>query len=224
MFTSILNSGEVSLSMSEAGLCVIAAILLGLVIGWVYMACGSYSKNFVVTLVMLPVLIQVVIMMVNGNLGTGVAVLGAFSLIRFRSVPGSSREIVNIFFSMAVGLAAGTGYLTFALFITAVVCLVQLALYKSGFGEKKNGEKLLKIVIPENLDYETVFDDIFGAFTKTAELERVKTTNLGSMYELDYRVFLKEPGMEKEMLDEIRCRNGNLTVVCGRTIGGREEL
>lgn len=224
MFTSILSSGDVSLSMGEAGICVAAALGLGLVIGWVYMQCGPYTKNFVVTLALLPVLIQIVIMMVNGNLGTGVAVLGAFSLIRFRSVPGTSREITNIFFSMAVGLAAGTGYLTFALFITVAVCLVQAALYRSGFGETKSGEKLLKITIPENLDYETVFDDIFGEFTRTAELERVKTTNLGSMYELDYRVFLKTPGTEKRLMDEIRCRNGNLTVVCGRTIGGREEL
>lgn len=224
MFTSIISSGDAGMSMSEAGLCVMAALLLGLLIGWVYMACGPYSKNFVVTLVTLPVLIQIVIMMVNGNLGTGVAVLGAFSLIRFRSVPGTSREITNIFFSMAVGLAGGTGYLTFALFITVVVCLMQVALYRSGFGETKEGEKLLKITIPENLDYETVFDDIFGEFTKKAELERVKTTNLGSMYELDYRIFMRGPGLEKQMVDEIRCRNGNLTVICGRTICGKEEL
>lgn len=224
MFTSVLNSADASLSISGAAMCVAVALLLGLIIGGTYMLCGSYSKNFVVTLALLPVLIQVVIMMVNGNLGTGVAVLGAFSLIRFRSVPGTSREITNIFFSMAVGLAAGTGYLTFAMFVTVVICILEIALYRSPFGQQRDGEKWLKVTIPEHLDYETVFDDIFASFTQKAALERVKTTNLGSMYELDYRISMKGQGGEKAMIDEIRCRNGNLTVICSRGIVGKEEL
>lgn len=224
MFTSILNQAEGALSIPEAGICMAAALIMGLCIGITYMACGTYTKNFVVTLTILPVLVQIVILMVNGNLGTGVAVLGAFSLIRFRSVPGTSREITNIFFAMAAGLAAGTGYLTFAAFATVVLCLIQLVLYKSPFGKEDREEKNLKILIPENLDYEGLFDDIFQSYTKTVQLERVRTTNLGSMFELQYQIRLKNSAQEKEMLDEIRCRNGNLTIVCGRCGYGREEL
>lgn len=224
MFTSILNSAEGALSIGEAGICLIAALVLGFFIGLTYMACGAYTKNFVVTLVTLPVLIQIVILMVNGNLGTGVAVLGAFSLIRFRSVPGTSREITNIFFAMAVGLAVGTGYLTFAAFAVVMLCGIQIVLYKSSFAQECEDERTLKITLPENLDYEGVFDDIFEGHTATARLERVRTTNLGSMFELQYQIRMKKGKGEKEMIDAIRCRNGNLTIVCQRTGVGREEL
>lgn len=224
MFTSILNNAEGALSIGEAGMCLVAALVLGFLIGLTYMSCGTYTKNFTVTLVTLPVLIQIVILMVNGNLGTGVAVLGAFSLIRFRSVPGTAREITNIFFAMAAGLAVGTGYLTFAAFAVVVLCGIQLILYKGPFGEEDGGDKSLKITIPENLDYEGIFDDIFEKHTNGARLERVRTTNLGSMFELQYQIRMKKGKREKEMIDEIRCRNGNLTIVCQRAGVGREEL
>lgn len=224
MFTSVLNSAEGALSMGDAGICLAAALALGVCIGITYMACGPYTKNFVVTLVTLPVLIQIVILMVNGNLGTGVAVLGAFSLIRFRSVPGTSREITNIFFAMAVGLAAGTGYLTFAAFAAAMLCAIQLVLYKSSFARESEEERSLKITIPENLDYEGIFDDVFEGYAKTARLERVRTTNLGSLFELQYQIRMKRGKKEKEMIDELRCRNGNLPIVCQRAGLGREEL
>ena len=224
MFTSILNSAEGVLSIGEAGICLMAALVFGFFIALTYMSCGTYTKNFVVTLVTLPVLIQIVILMVNGNLGTGVAVLGAFSLIRFRSVPGTSREITNIFFAMAAGLAAGTGYLSFAAFMVIVLCSIQLILYKTSFAQDNEGERSLKITIPENLDYEGIFDDIFKNYTKMAQLERVRTTNLGSMFELQYQIKMKKEKREKEMIDDIRCRNGNLTIVCQRAGIGREEL
>ena len=224
MFTSILNNAQGALSISEAGICMMTALILGLLIGLTYMACGPYTKNFVVTLTTLPVLIQIVILMVNGNLGTGVAVLGAFSLIRFRSVPGTSREITNIFFAMAVGLAAGTGYLSFAVFAALTLCLIQLMLYKMPFANEDREDKNLKILIPEDLNYEGIFDDVFEKYARRVQLNQVKTTNLGSMFELHYQVRLKDKNREKEMLDEIRCRNGNLTIVCGRMGYGREEL
>lgn len=223
MFASVLNTAE-GLTVSGALLCTGASVLLGLVIALLYMAQGSYSKNFVITLAVLPVMVQMVIMMVNGNLGTGVAVLGTFSLIRFRSVPGSARDIASIFFSMAVGLATGMGYLTFAGMATLVVGLVLLLLTKTPFGEARTPEKELKILIPEDLDYTEIFDDIFSQYTATVSMERVKTTNLGSMYELYYHIRLKDPAKEKEMIDQIRCRNGNLTIVCGRCQTVREEL
>lgn len=217
MFTTIIDTATTGqMTISTALICTFVSLILGLVIALVYMAHGTYSKNFVITLALLPAMVQIVIMLVNGNLGTSVTVLGAFSLIRFRSVPGSSREISSIFFSMAVGLATGTGYVVFAAVITIIISLVMLILCRSPFGEHKPLDKELRITIPENLDYSEIFDDIFSAYTKKVSLERVKTTNLGSMYELSYHIVLKRAEDEKALIDAIRCRNGNLTVICGR--------
>lgn len=224
MFTSILSSVEGSLTIQNALLCTLVSLVLGVVIALVYMYQGGYTKSFVMTLVLLPPLVQLVIMMVNGNLGTSVAVLGTFSLVRFRSVPGSSKEIVSIFFAMAVGLATGTGFITFAAMMTVIIGLVLIVLGKTSFGESKYNEKDLRITIAESLDYTNIFDDIFEKYTKKCNLQRVKTTNLGSMYELEYHITLKEVEKEKEMIDEIRCRNGNLTIICGRRQGVPEEL
>jgi uncharacterized membrane protein YhiD involved in acid resistance len=162
--------------------------------------------------------------MVNGNLGTGVAVLGAFSLIRFRSVPGSSKDICTIFFAMAIGLATGMGYIAFALAVTIVMSLIMFTLAKSPFAENYNNEKELKITIPEDLDYTGVFDDLFTKYTKSAILESVKTTNLGSMFQLKYLVALKDLTLEKAFIDDLRCRNGNLTIVCSKQQSGTGEL
>lgn len=224
MFTSILSSVEGSLTIQNALLCTIVSLVLGFLIAAVYMSQGAFSKNFVITLVMLPMLVQMIIMLVNGNLGTSVAVLGAFGLIRFRSVPGSSKEIASIFFAMAVGLATGMGFLSFAVMMTLVVGIVFLVLGRTSFGEMKNAEKDLRITIAENLDYTEIFDDIFQNYTRKCNLQRVKTTNLGSMYELDYHITLKDPKKEKEMIDAIRCRNGNLTIVSGRRNTVQDEL
>ncbi len=225
MFTSILSTvTESGLTFTQGLVCSGVSIILGLIIAYVYMFRGSYSKNFVITLALLPVLVQIIIVMVNGNLGTSVAVLGAFGLIRFRSVPGSSKEIISIFFAMAIGLATGMGYITYAVLATAVVSVLLLVLSASGFGEKKDSEKELKITIPENLDYNDIFNDIFEHYTAKVSLERVKTVNLGSMYELVYFITFKDPSKEKALIDDIRCRNGNLTVVCGRIQAIREEL
>ena len=224
MFTSILNTAVGSLTVANALICTFVALVLGLLIAFTYMYCGVYTKGFLISLAILPSVVQVVIMMVNGNLGIGVAVAGAFSLVRFRSVQGSSREISGIFFAMAVGLVTGMGYITFALVITAIVCLVFFILSKTSFGEKNREEKALKITIPENLDYTEIFDDIFEKYVKNVSLERVKTTNLGSMYELGYNIVLKNASEEKAFIDEIRCRNGNLPVICCRQQVLRDEL
>ncbi|MDF2615890.1 MAG: hypothetical protein K0Q47_545 [Sedimentibacter sp.] len=224
MFTSILTTTTESLSAANAIVCLISSLVLGLAIALTYMSSKNYSKNFVVTLVLMPILVQLVIMMVNGNLGTGVAVMGAFSLVRFRSVPGSSKEISFIFFAMAVGIATGMGFITFAAAATAAICLVFMSIYKSGFGNSSASERSLKITIPENLDYTNVFDDLFERYLKSSDLLKVKTTNLGSMFELHYDVVLKEIKEEKSFIDDIRCRNGNLTIICSRKHAQNEEL
>lgn len=163
-------------------------------------------------------------MMVNGNLGVGVAVLGTFSLVRFRSTPGSAKEISCIFFAMAIGLSTGMGYLTFAAGVTVIVGLVMLILNFIPIGEAEPKEKELKITIPEDLDYTEIFDDLFEKYTKRCTLDRVRTTNMGSMYELKYSMTLRDPAMEKSFIDELRCRNGNLPIVSGRPQTVKDEL
>lgn len=224
MFTSILDTATETLSSANTLLCLLVSLVLGFIISLTYMTGKSYSKSFVSTLVMMPLLIQIVIMLVNGNLGTGVAVMGAFSLVRFRSVPGSSREISFIFFSMAVGIATGMGYILFSFTITLIICLVFIFLNKTSFGERKSCERKLKIIIPENLDYTHIFDDLFEKYTKEASLEKVKTTNLGSMFELNYNITMTDPDKEKEFIDNLRCRNGNLTIVLNRNSSQLDEL
>ena len=224
MLTSILSSVEGNLTMQNGLLCTVVSVALGVLIAVIYMQQGNYSKNFVVTLAMMPVLVQVVIMLVNGNVGTSVAVLGTFGLVRFRSVPGTSREIANIFFAMAVGLATGMGYITFAVAMVVVVGGMFLILGKTSFGERKYDEKDLRITIAEDLDYTDIFEDIFQEYTSKCSLEQVKTTNLGSMYELRYHITLKDAKKEKEMIDQLRCRNGNLTIICGKRSTIQEEL
>lgn len=224
MFTSILNETVSTLTLSSGIMCTVVSIVLGLWIAMVYKWQGNASHNFVITLTLMPALVQFVIMMVNGNLGAGVAVLGAFSLVRFRSVPGSSREIIAIFFAMAIGLASGMGYLTFACFMALVIGFLSLALYKSSLGTSKYLEKDLRIMIPEDLDYTEIFDDIFTSYLSEVELIRVKTVNLGSMFEVYYQVTIKENVNEKKMIDELRCRNGNLCVIVAKRQVIRDEL
>lgn len=222
MFTSILT-GEI-ISIQQAMVCIAVSLILGLVISVIYMYTGTCSKNFAITLALLPVLVQMVIMLVNGNIGTGVAILGAFGLVRFRSIPGSSKEILGVFFAMAIGLATGTGLVGFAALCTVVIGLVFFVLNKTSFGETRVQERDLKITIPENLEYAGLFDDIFATYTQKHYLESVKTTNLGSMFELRYIITMKSMADEKKMIDEIRVRNGNLTIMCGRQSTQKDVL
>ena len=216
MFNSILESNSGTLSISTALICMGAAIIFGIIIALVHMYSTKCSKNFAITIAVLPLLVQVVIMMVNGNLGTSIAILGSFSLIRFRSMQGNSRELVSIFFAMAIGLAVGMGHIMYAFVFTLITSLALIILQKSSFGIKKNNEKSLKVTIAENLDYTNIFDDIFDKYTNNIELNKIKTTNMGSMFELSYNISLKNNINEKDFIDEIRTRNGNLTVNLGR--------
>ena len=225
MLSSILIQGTgASLAVGPVVLCTVVSLALGVAVALIHMYQNTYSRNFIITLALLPAIVQAVIMIVNGNLGTGVAVMGAFSLVRFRSVPGNSREIGSVFLSMAVGLAAGMGYLGLAALLTLVIGLASVLLVSLPVGRGSMNGRELKVTIPENLDYTGIFDDIFAKYTGRAQLLRVKTVNMGSLYELCYRVELKNERMEKEMLDAIRCRNGNLGSVCGRIPEGKEEL
>ncbi len=225
MLNSILSSAtNPAVLMEEFLLCSAASLMMGVALAWIHTYKNQVTKNFVLTLVLLPLIVQTVIMLVNGNLGTGVAVMGAFSLIRFRSLPGNSREISSVFLAMAIGLAAGMGYLGVAVLLLGVVgCITVLMAHLPGVDSSLK-ERELKVTIPENLDYQGVFDDLFDTYTSKAELLRVRTVNMGSLYELQYHVNLKHINKEKEFLDQIRCRNGNLTLVCGRVPLAKETL
>ncbi|MDF2819850.1 MAG: hypothetical protein K0R15_291 [Clostridiales bacterium] len=221
----MLNSISVETFSIEIFLiCMVGSIVLGAVIAWVHSLYNCSSKGFVITIALLPAIVQMVIMLVNGNLGTGVAVMGAFSLVRFRSVPGNAKEINSIFMAMAVGLATGTGYLVAAIIFVVIIGCVSILYNVTGFGEPKKNQKELKITIPEGLDYTGVFDDLFKLYTTKSELIKVKTSNMGSLYKLDYRIGLKNPMEEKAFIDELRSRNGNLEITCGKVSFGSEEL
>lgn len=196
-------------------LCLGCSLLPGLAMAFAYMFRTRYTKSFVVTLALLPAVVCVVILLVNGNVGTGVAVAGAFSLVRFRSVPGTAKEITTLFLAMGAGLIAGMGYLGYAVLFTVVMCAVFLLYNALDFGARRNAAsyKTLAVTIPEDLDYTGVFDDIFVEYTAAHDLVSVKTTNMGSMFRLTYQVTLRDAAREKEMLDKIRCRNGNLEIL-----------
>ena len=192
-----------------------AGLLLGFIIALFYMFKSNYNKPFVVTLVLLPAIVGAVISIVNGSVGTGIAVMGAFSLVRFRSIPGTAKEIGFIFFSMAVGLATGMGYILYAAVFTVLIGVASLLLFRSRFGEPKQTRKQLCVTVPESLDYTGLFDDLFAEFTNMHKLKRVKTSNMGSLFQLHYDIVLKDETREKEMIDQLRCRNGNLDIICG---------
>lgn len=208
------------ISAADFILCMGIALGLGLLLAICYMHRTRYTKSYVVTLALLPAVVCVVIMLVNGNVGTGVAVAGAFSLVRFRSAPGTAREICALFLAMGAGLICGMGYLGFAVLFTLIMCIMFLLYNSLDFGIEKNAQtyKTLNVTIPEDLDYTGVFDDIFAEYTMEHSLSRVKTTNMGSMFRLTYQVTLKNAAREKEMIDQIRCRNGNLEI----TVSGQE--
>ena len=215
LFESLILDSNNSIALTPATtlICAVCALVLGLIISAVYMLTNErYTKDYVITLVVLPVLVMTVIMMVNGNVGTGIATMGAFSLVRFRSIPGTAKEIAIIFFSMAAGLSCGLGYIGYASLITILLSFVLLIMHALSFGEQKKVTKVLKITIPEDLNYQDIFNDIFEKYTVNSTVTGVKTTNLGSLFIITYNVQLKAGINEKEFIDEIRCRNGNLTV------------
>ena len=200
------------------------SLLLGLVVAKVYQFKTVYSKSFVMSLALLPTLIAIVIFLVNGSLGAGVAVMGAFSLIRFRSAPGGAKELVSIFLVMTIGIAIGMGYLVFATVFTLIMSLAMLLLEVVNFGQMKHSMRQLTVVIPESLDYESIFDDIFSKAANHVELANVKTSDMGSLFKLKYILQLNGRMTEKELIDALRTRNGNLEIAISRYITKENEL
>lgn len=218
-FTSVI-------SVPDFLACIGASLVIGIIIAAAYIFKTRYTKSFIVTLAILPAVVCVVIMMVNGNVGAGVAVAGAFSLVRFRSVPGNAKEIVALFLAMAAGLITGMGYIAFA-FLFAVILSAILMLYSTlDFGAKKRtaAYKTIRITVPENLDYTGVFEEVLEKYTTAYELTGVKTTNMGSLFRLTYDVTLRDTALERELIDELRCRNGNLEISVSKQTTVTAEL
>lgn len=206
--------------------CMITSLLLGLVIALAYVfTTKRHSSGFVVTLALIPAVVQIIILLVNGNLGAGVAVAGTFSLVRFRSIPGTAKEIGAIFIALATGLATGMGYIGFAVIFTLIMIAMLLLYTKLGFGMPKAGSRRsLTVVIPESLNYTEALTPVLEKYTSEFDLVTVKTTNMGSLFKLTYEIRLKDAKDEKAFIDELRCRNGNLEIVCGQAAQGQEIL
>ncbi len=222
MLESIFHAG--SFNLLSVVLSMTAALIMGLLIALCYKMTEKSGGYLPLVLAVMPLLVAVIILLINGNLGTSVAVLGAFGLVRFRSASGNAKDIGFIFFSMAVGLAAGLGFLTLAALVTGVVILIFLILDRIGLGESHATERMLKITIPEDLNYSGLFDDLFQKYTRGSRLIQVKTTNMGTLYELTYRLRLKEANTDKALIDALRCRNGNLNITLGLVQKEKNEL
>lgn len=212
MLSSVITN---EMTITGFALCVLTALVLGVLTAVVFGRGTYHTGSYSIALALLPAVVALVIMLVNGNIGAGVAVAGTFALVRFRSVPGTAREITGLFLAVALGLACGMGYVLVAVIFFAVMAAVLFVLDSLHFGTEKN-HRHLKITIPEDLDYEGIFDDLLEKYTTSHDLIKVQTTNMGTLYELTYDICLKEAGVPKQFIDDIRCRNGNLNIVCGR--------
>lgn len=219
MFESIFTTtSDGAISVSQSMLAMFAAVIAGTVIAVFYMLIcrkESCQKNFIIGLAILPAIVSVVILLIGSNVARAFSMAGAFALVRFRSAPGSAKDISIVFFSMAAGLACGLGYVTFAAVFVMVILVVLLLFHLSGLGLKNNKRRQLRVTIPENLNYTNVFDEVFEKYTSENRLDKVKTTNMGTMFELTYDVCLKDEKEEKNFIDELRIRNGNLNIVLG---------
>ena len=216
MFESIFTStADNSINISQAAISLGASIVIGVIIAIVYMYISKkegYQKNFIIGLLMLPAVVSVVILLVGSNVARAFSMAGAFALVRFRSVPGSAKDIAIVFFAMASGLACGLGYVTFACVFVVIMIVILILLTVFNFAQPHTDIKQMRITIPESLNYSDVFDDVMNKFTEKAELRKVKTTNMGTMFELSYNVVVKDSVNEKEFIDNLRMRNGNLNI------------
>lgn len=219
IFSSVLTG---SFSLGLYLLCLLAAGVCGAVAALSLSREGSASRSFLISLVVLPIIVTTVILMVNGNVGTGVAVAGAFSLVRFRSAAGKARDISAIFLVMTAGLACAAGYLAVALLFTLIASGVMLLLSRVPMSCDRF--LALHVTVPESLHFTDAFDEIFDEYTTSRKLVKARTSNMGSLYKLDYKIEMKDPGAVQEFLDALRCRNGNLEIAILNDAEGGEEL
>ncbi len=219
IFASIIDG---NVTVTSYLICAAVSLICGLAASLAATYKNSITKGFFISLVLLPVIVQTVITIVNGNIGTGVAVMGAFSLVRFRSAPGKAKDIVSIFVAMTAGLICAAGYIAISILFTAIVCILLIIMNSIPF----SGDKMLdlSITVPESLNYCEAFDDLFSKYTNSHRLNSVKTTNMGSLYRLSYRIQMKNRDEIKLFIDDLRCRNGNLEIRISEIVNNQEEL
>ena len=225
MLESLMSSiNGTTFTFSNVLIVIVTAIILGLSISLTYIKThkkDGYVPSFTVTLIMLPVIISIIILLVGNNVARAFSLAGAFSIIRFRSAPGEPKDLSYVFFTLAVGLATGMGFIGYAVMFTIILCLLMIIIEVTQFGMAKSRSLELKITVPENLNYEGVFEDILDKYTINWKLARVRTRDFGSLFELSYRICMKQDGDTKKFIDELRCRNGNLNI--NLTSDGLEE-
>jgi hypothetical protein len=227
IFEDLSLTSGLSISIRSVLVCIAVALILGIVISCAYFITTprkDRSASFVLSLVILPTIVAVVIILIGGNLARAFSMAGIFTIVRFRSVPGDSKDISFVFLTMAVGLAVGLGYLALGAVVTLIIGAVIVLVNKSGFGTTKLREKRLRITIPEDMNYHGVFDEIFAEYTSHVQLQKVKTSNMGTLFDLSYDVILKSDLKEKEFIDALRCRNGNLGIALSIKEGREQQL
>ena len=221
LFSSIFTS---TFTLGQFLIAVLASMVLGFVVSIYYMFRNTYSKSFVPSLMLIPAIECVVIIMINGNMGAGIAVAGSFALIRFRSARGSAKDLTAIFMAMAIGIICGTGYIGIAVLFTLIVCAVGMFLSFAKYGECDGKMRYLKITVPENLNYDEAFEEVLDNYCSSYEIEKVKTLSLGSLFRVDYSIVMKDTSKIKAMVDDLRIRNNKLEIVCGKEAVSKEEL
>ena len=221
LFSSIFTS---TFTLGQFLIAVIASMVLGFVVSIYYMFRNTYSKSFVPSLILIPAIECVVIIMINGNMGAGIAVAGSFALIRFRSARGSAKDLTAIFMAMAIGIICGTGYIGIAVLFTLIVCAVGMFLSFAKYGECDGKMRYLKITVPENLNYDETFEEVLDNYCSSYEIEKVKTLSLGSLFRVDYSIVMKDTSNIKAMVDDLRIRNNKLEIVCGKEAVSKEAL
>lgn len=225
LIKSIFDSnGLTVIEPADFFICVIASIILGLVIAGCYMFRNDYSRNLIISVSIMPTIVAVLIMLVSGNLGAAVAVGGVFALTRFRSAQGTSKEITHIFLAMATGLTIGLGFVYIAVLLVVIIEGMCIIFTLTRFGEANSKRRTLKVTIPEELDYNELFDDLFAKYTIRSNLIKVKLKNLGTLFQLTYDIVLKDVKDEKKFIDELRVRNANLDILCSKVISNSDEL
>jgi hypothetical protein len=225
LFTNIFTStATTNLQLTSFLTCIAVSLVLGFIIAFAYSFKSRYTNSFFMTISLLPAIVSVVIIMVNGQLGAGIAVAGAFSLVRFRSVPGTAKEISTIFLAMSTGLITGMGYLMYGVIFTIIFSALLAIFNLIGNTAERNAPRILKITIPEDLDYSEIFDDLLNRYTSNYELLSVKSTNMGALFKLVYSIDTLPATNDKEFLDALRERNGNLEVMISRQEVNYNEL
>lgn len=222
MFNTIFDTSTSGLEISTALIAAGVSLVLGIALAITHQKTSQTTKGFLITLAVLPLLVMAVMIMINGNLGTSIAILGAFSLIRFRSLQGRAKDLLSVFFAMMIGLACGMGHILFGAVIT-VIAIIAIVLFSfTHFLEPNRAERVLRVTIPEDMDYTDVFNDVFKKYTSRADLITMRTVNMGSLYDLTYNVKLKHGIKEKEFIDELRERNMNLKVMLSQPVAEEE--